>query len=84
MLAAMSPTRTTTRPTSLDLAREVMGRVFTQEALEAGAGLKLRPSDVVISPFSKCGTTWLQQIVHTVRTRGDMDFDDISRVIPWI
>lgn len=84
MLAAMSPTRTMTRPTSLDLAREVMGRVFTQEALEAGAGLKLRPSDVVISPFSKCGTTWLQQIVHTLRTRGDMDFDDISRVIPWI
>ncbi|HEY5644515.1 MAG TPA: sulfotransferase domain-containing protein, partial [Pseudomonadales bacterium] len=23
-------------------------------------------------------------IVHTLRTRGDMDFDDISRVVPWI
>jgi hypothetical protein len=43
-----------------------------------------RPTDVVISPFSKCGTTWLQQIFHTLRTRGDTDFDDISRVVPWL
>jgi hypothetical protein len=42
------------------------------------------PSDVIISPYGKCGTTWLQQIFHTLRTRGDMDFDDISRVVPWI
>jgi hypothetical protein len=43
-----------------------------------------RPSDIVISPFGKCGTTWLQQTFHTLRTGGDMDFDDISRVVPWI
>ena len=41
-------------------------------------------TDVIITPFAKCGTTWLQQIFHTLRTRGDMDFDDISRVVPWI
>ena len=43
-----------------------------------------RATDVVISPFGKCGTTWLQQTFHTLRTGGDMDFDDISRVVPWI
>jgi hypothetical protein len=43
-----------------------------------------RPSDIIISPFGKCGTTWLQQTFHTLRTGGDMDFDDISRVVPWI
>jgi len=43
-----------------------------------------RPTDVVITPFGKCGTTWLQQTFHTLRTGGDMDFDDISRVVPWI
>ena len=43
-----------------------------------------RPSDIVIAPFGKCGTTWLQQTFHCLRTRGDMDFDDISRVVPWI
>ncbi len=44
----------------------------------------LRPSDVVIAPYAKCGTTWMQQTVHTLRTGGDMDFDDISRMIPFI
>ena len=43
-----------------------------------------RPSDIIIAPYGKCGTTWLQQTFHTLRTRGDMDFDDISRVVPWI
>ncbi len=43
-----------------------------------------RPGDVIISPAGKCGTTWLQQTFHTLRTRGDMEFDDISRVVPWI
>jgi hypothetical protein len=42
------------------------------------------PTDVIISPYAKSGTTWLQQIVHTLRTRGDMEFDDISRVVPWL
>lgn len=43
-----------------------------------------RPNDVVITPYGKCGTTWLQQMFHTLRTRGDDDYDDISRVVPWI
>lgn len=42
------------------------------------------PTDVIISPYGKCGTTMTQQAFHTLRTRGDMDFDDISRVVPWI
>jgi hypothetical protein len=42
------------------------------------------PSDIIISPYGKCGTTMLQQMFHTLRTRGDTDFDDISRVVPWI
>ena len=53
------------------------------EMLEALA-FEPRPSDVIISPFAKCGTTWLQQIFHTLRTGGDEDFDDISRVVPWL
>lgn len=39
---------------------------------------------MIISPFFKCGTTWLQQIVHSLRTNGDMDFDDIYEVVPFI
>lgn len=43
-----------------------------------------RATDIIISPAGKCGTTLLQQMFHTLRTGGDMDFDDISRVVPWI
>lgn len=39
--------------------------------------------DVFITPWAKSGTTMMQQMFHQLRTGGDMDFDDISRVIPW-
>ena len=61
------------------------GKFFDPQEIGASiASWRPRPTDIVISPFAKCGTTWLQQIFHTLRTRGDMDFDDISRVVPWI
>lgn len=56
-------------------------KALTQQSI---AAYLPRPTDVVITPFGKSGTTWTQQIFHTLRTRGDMDFDDISRVVPWI
>jgi hypothetical protein len=61
------------------------GKMFAPDDIAAGvAAYKPRPTDVIITPYGKCGTTWLQQIFHTLRTRGDFDFDDISRVVPWI
>ncbi|MDB5480600.1 MAG: hypothetical protein JWO83_1653 [Caulobacteraceae bacterium] len=61
------------------------GRLMSAEVLEQSIkAYRPRPTDVIISPAGKCGTTWLQQTFHTLRTRGDMDFDDISRVVPWI
>jgi hypothetical protein len=70
-----------------DLAefRQLGGVMFAPA--DIGAGLMSygpRPTDVVITPYAKCGTTWLQQIFHTLRTGGDFDFDDISRVVPWL
>ena len=59
---------------------------FIAAALDhyVAAPLRPLPTDIIISPYSKCGTTMLQQMFHTLRTRGDMDFDDINRVVPWI
>jgi len=42
--------------------------------------------DVFITSWAKSGTTLMQQMFHQLRTAsagGDMDFDDISRVVPW-
>ncbi|MGH6955703.1 MAG: sulfotransferase domain-containing protein [Caulobacteraceae bacterium] len=73
------------RAHSLAELREIQGRMAAPEDWVAGArSYRPRPTDVIITPFGKCGTTWLQQTFHTLRTGGDMDFDDISRVVPWI
>lgn len=73
------------RAHSITEFNDIAGRFFVPTEIGASiAAWRPRPTDVVISPFGKCGTTWLQQIFHTLRTRGDMDFDDISRVVPWI
>jgi hypothetical protein len=61
-----------------------MQTLLTPEGIGRGLAFSPRPSDVIISPYGKSGTTWTQQIVHGLRTRGDMDFDDISRVVPWL
>ena len=45
-----------------------------------------RHKDVFITSWAKSGTTMMQQMFHQIRTAhagGDMDFDDISRVVPW-
>ncbi|GMH35984.1 hypothetical protein BSKO_03852 [Bryopsis sp. KO-2023] len=41
-----------------------------------------KPSDVVLLSPLKCGSTWTQQIMHGLRSRGNMDFDDINRMAP--
>ena len=44
------------------------------------------PKDVFITSWAKSGTTMTQQMFHQLRTGeagGDMDFDDISRPVPW-
>ena len=72
------------RPTSLQEIEERTKGMGTEEGRQVGLNFPLQPTDVVITPYGKSGTTWLQQIVHGLRTRGDMDFDDISRVVPWL
>eukprot|EP00803_Ostreobium_quekettii_P004891 evm.model.scf_1234.2 EVM.evm.TU.scf_1234.2 scf_1234:18061-21021(-) len=71
------------------LARvEALKRQVAQFGSETGwnAGLAFAPApdDVFIVTPPKCGTTWLQQIVHGLRTRGSMEFDEICSVIPYL
>jgi hypothetical protein len=62
----------------------ILGKFWDDAANKRGLAFKPHSSDVIISPYAKCGTTWLQQIVHGLRTRGSMEFDEINIVIPWI
>ena len=53
------------------------GQLVSAAGFAAGLGFVTRPSDVIIASYAKCGTTWLQQMVHSLRTGGDLDFDDL-------
>ncbi len=43
-----------------------------------------RDSDIYVSTFSRSGTTWMQIILYQLTTRGDMDFEHLFDVSPWI
>lgn len=79
----MTTTQRQRRATSLEELRSLPS-MGTEEGRNAWKSFQPRPTDVFVTPYGKSGTTWLQQIVHSLRTRGDMDFDDISRVVPWL
>jgi hypothetical protein len=73
------------RAHSVEELGALFGAMAPNEAqLAASRPLAPRATDVIITPHSKCGTTLLQQMFHQLRTGGDMAFDDISRVVPWI
>lgn len=72
------------RPTSIREMHERFKHFATPEGWQRGLDYKPDPTDVFIVTPPKCGTTWMQQIVHGLRTRGSMDFDEITRVVPWI
>ncbi len=77
-------TLTGSRPTTVEELENVYQLFFDPTEEQLGLAFKPRPSDIIISPYAKCGTTWLQQITHQLRTRGSMDFDEINNVSPWL
>lgn len=72
------------RPTTLAEVHARQARMITKEGLRCALAFQPQPSDIIITPYAKSGTTWVQQIVHGLRTRGDMDFAEITAVIPWL
>ena len=80
----MAASTSATRPKTFEEFAARRAGMGTAEGIQRALAFKPRPDDVIITPYGKCGTTWLQQVFHGLRTRGDMDFDDISRVVPWI
>ncbi len=48
------------------------------------ANFKARPDDVLITTAPKAGTTWMQNILHQLRSGGDPEFYSIDSVVPWL
>ena len=55
--------------------------LWTDESQLKGQDFQPQSTDVFVTGSLKSGTTWLQQIIHQLRTGGDMDFEDIADVV---
>ena len=69
---------------ALQQIEEKAKNFVTNEGRQRAMSFVPRPSDVIVVTPSKCGTTWMQQIMHQLRSGGDMSFTDIDDVVPWI
>jgi hypothetical protein len=66
------------------LLKQRLSNFETEQGRLQGLSYQPRPTDVVITTTPKAGTTWMQQICHQLRSDGDMTYDEISTVVPWI
>jgi hypothetical protein len=57
--------------------------IGSDESNQIGLAFKPNPDDVFITTFPKCGTTWVSFILHSLRSRGNMEFCEITEVVPW-
>ena len=69
---------------SVKLLQQRFSSQWTDEGWLKGQNFQPRTTDVFVAGSLKSGTTWLQQIVHQLRTGGDMDFGEIIEVVPAV
>ena len=68
----------------LERLDQIVMKFTTSEGREKAVNFAPRPTDVIVVTPEKCGTTWMQQIMHQLRSGGDMTFEDIDDEVPWI
>jgi hypothetical protein len=64
-------------------------KVSSPEVFARARNYQPRPQDVFVATQMRCGTTWMQQLVYQIVTRGHGDFTDPGRthlyaISPWI
>ena len=72
------------RNPAIELLNQRFLRLMTKKGRQKALRFVPRSSDVIVATPMKCGTTWMQQIMHQLRSGGDMTFTGIGEVVPWI
>jgi len=72
-----------TEPSGMELMTLRNKGMHSEASVKHGREFKTRPTDVFITTYPKCGTTWMCQICHQLRSPGHMDFEEIFEVCPW-
>ena len=60
----------------------VQKRQQSSQSTRHSVDIELEGSAALVCGGPKCCTTWMQQIVHGLRSRGDMSFEEIIEVMP--
>lgn len=63
---------------------QIVAKVVSQAQVDAIKNLKLFPDDTWVVTYPKCGTTWAQQIVKLILSKGEDDGKKINEAVPWI
>ena len=61
-----------------------VSRVVTQAQVDVVKEMQFYPEDLWIASYPKAGTTWTQQIVKLIHTRGEDNGKKVDQSVPWI
>ena len=71
-------------PETIDEMKDCLSKLVTNQSVEKAINFQAKSQDIFIATYPKSGTTWMQQIVHGLRTDGAMNFGEIAEVVPWL
>lgn len=68
----------------IKILKKALSGLETEQGRMAGVNFTPLPGDVMLVTSPKCGTTLICQIVQSLRSGGDMSFEEINLVIPCL